>query len=164
MRGFTAGLTALVAVAVAGPNLRADENAFGDANAQPAPFNPQMSALMSMLIQPRHAKLGLAGRAENWPLASYELKELRQAFSITARAVPRWQGSSVPDLLESAIEQPLKFADIATKTKFKGVFDQAYEALTQACNNCHATTDRSFIVIKAPDTSAFPNQDFGQKR
>jgi len=164
MRRFTVGLTALAALTVAAANLRADENAFGDANAQPAPFNPQMSALMSMLIQPRHAKLGMAGKAENWPLASYELKELRQAFLITARAVPRWQGSSVPELLEGAIDQPLKFMDVATKTKFKGVFDQAYEALTQACNNCHATTDRSFIVIKVPETSAFPNQEFGSKR
>jgi hypothetical protein len=164
MRRLTIGLTALVALAVAAANLRADENAFGDADAQPAPFNPQMSALMSMLIQPRHAKLGMAGKAENWPLASYEIKELRQAFLITARAVPRWQGSSVPDLLEGAIDQPLKFVDIATKTKFKGVFDQAYEGLTQACNNCHATTDRSFIVIKVPEASSFPNQEFGSKR
>ena len=37
----------------------------GDANAEPAPFNPQMSALMSMLIQPRHIKLYIAGKAEN---------------------------------------------------------------------------------------------------
>ena len=46
------------------------QSPFGDANAEPAPFNPQMAALMSMLIQPRHTKLGLAGKAENWPLKS----------------------------------------------------------------------------------------------
>ena len=34
------------------------------ADAQPQPFNPQLSALMSMIIQPRHAKLGLAGDAQ----------------------------------------------------------------------------------------------------
>ena len=32
------------------------------ADAEPQPFNPQMSALMNMIVQPRHAKLGLAGR------------------------------------------------------------------------------------------------------
>src|SRR5258708_2049467 len=39
------------------------QSPFGDANAEPAPFNPQMAALMSMLIQPRHTKLGLAGES-----------------------------------------------------------------------------------------------------
>ena len=42
------------------------------ADAEPQPFNPQMGALMSMVIQPRHAKLGLAGQAENcrWPVTT----------------------------------------------------------------------------------------------
>ena len=31
-------------------------------------------------------------------------------------------------------------------------------------NACHATTDHPFVVIKAPDASAFPNQDFEPKR
>ena len=63
------GFTGLAVVASS--QLGSAESPFGDANAEPAPFNPQMSALMNMLIQPRHAKLGLAGRAENWPLAAY---------------------------------------------------------------------------------------------
>src|SRR5438270_4328981 len=83
------------------------QSPFGDPNAEPAPFNPQMAALMSMLIQPRHAKLGLAGKADNWPLAGYALKELRQGFVVVARAVPRFRGLPVPDLLEAAVSQPL---------------------------------------------------------
>ncbi len=67
----------------------AAQSPFGDPNAEPSPFNPQMGALMSMLIQPRHTKLGLAGNAENWPLAGYMLKELRQGFAVVAKAVPR---------------------------------------------------------------------------
>ena len=39
----------------------------------PAAFNPMMGALMNMFVQPRHAKLGLAGRDANWPLTAYEL-------------------------------------------------------------------------------------------
>src|SRR4249919_4335767 len=84
------------------------QSPFGDANAEPAPFNPQMAALMSMLIQPRHAKLGLAGEAENWPLAAYSLKELRQGFAVASRAVPRWRGLPVPELFDAAVTQPLK--------------------------------------------------------
>src|SRR5205809_965973 len=42
------------AVAVNVPATRtAAQISMGDANAEPAPFNPQMAALMSMLIQPR---------------------------------------------------------------------------------------------------------------
>ena len=81
----------------------AAESPFGDANAEPAPFNPQMSALMSMLIQPRHAKLGLAGKAQNWPLARYALRELRQGFLVVSHAVPRWKGLPVPDLVDAAM-------------------------------------------------------------
>ena len=89
------GFTGLAVVASS--QLGSAESPFGDANAEPAPFNPQMSALMNMLIQPRHAKLGLAGRAENWPLAAYALRELKQGFFVISRAVPRWKGLPVPD-------------------------------------------------------------------
>src|SRR5947208_843782 len=61
------------------------------ADAQPQPFNPQLSALMNMIIQPRHAKLGLAGKAENWALAGYMFQELKLGFGVVGRAVPRWK-------------------------------------------------------------------------
>jgi hypothetical protein len=35
---------------------------------------------MTMTVQPRHTKLGLAGREGNWPYAAYELHELQEAF------------------------------------------------------------------------------------
>ena len=92
-------LVAITVVASATLLLRPDHSTaqtlWGDADAEPAPFNPQMAALMSMLIQPRHAKLGLAGKAENWPMAGYMFKELRQSFAVTARAVPRWKNSAM---------------------------------------------------------------------
>src|SRR5207253_8828605 len=74
------------------------------ADADPSAFNPQLGALMNMVIQPRHAKLGLAGAAENWALASYYFKELKLGFAVVSRAVPRWKGLPVPDLFEAAVE------------------------------------------------------------
>src|SRR5215510_11570659 len=59
------------------------------ADADPQPFNPQMGALMNMIVQPRHAKLGLAGQAENWALATYYFKELKTGFGVVSRASPR---------------------------------------------------------------------------
>src|SRR5437764_8415601 len=93
----------------------AAQSPFGDPNAEPAPFNPQLSALMSMLIQPRHAKLGLAGQAANWPLAGYMLRELRQGFVVASRAVPRWKGLPVGDLFEAAVVPPMALIDFAIK-------------------------------------------------
>src|SRR3974377_642531 len=109
---MTAAATAFIMV-VAPSGATIAQNPLGDPNAEPAPFNPQMSALMSMLIQPRHTKLGLAGKAENWPLAGYALKELRLGFMVTARAVPRWKGLPVPDLFEGAVWAPLTLTDFA---------------------------------------------------
>jgi hypothetical protein len=165
MRSRTVVVIALAALIVlaAWPGRATAQSPFGDPNAEPAPFNPQMAALMSMLIQPRHAKLGLAGKADNWPLAGYALRELRQGFAVVGRAVPRWKGLPVPDLLEAAVSQPLTLLDVAIKLRFRSQFDEAYGKLTQGCNACHATTDHSFVVIKVPDASPFPNQDFEPK-
>jgi hypothetical protein len=140
------------------------QSPYGDPNAEPAPFNPQMAALMSMLIQPRHAKLGLAGKAENWPLAAYMLKELKQGFAVAGRAVPRWKGLPVPELFEAAVGGPITVLDAAIKLQFHKQFDEAYERLTAGCNACHGTTDHPFVVIKVPDASPFPNQAFEPKR
>jgi len=147
------------------PERGAAENQFGDANAQPAPFNPQMAAMMNMLIQPRHAKLGLAAKEENWPLAGYMLKELRQGFTVISRAVPRWKGLPVPDLFEAAMNQSFAVLDFAIKAGEPRQFGEAYGKLTTGCNACHSTTDHPFVVIKAPESgAAFPNQDFAPKR
>jgi hypothetical protein len=166
MRKTMLALTAAAAIAaVAGvADKSAAQNPFGDADAEPAPFNPQMGALMGMLIAPRHAKVGLAGQAENWPLAGYALKELKQGFFVVAKAVPRWKGLPVPDLFDAAVSQPLAVLDFAIKAGEPRQFGEAYGKLTAGCNACHATTDHPFVVIKTPDASAFPNQDFQIKR
>ena len=130
------------------------------ADAEPQPFNPQLSALMSMLIQPRHAKLGLAGQAENWALAGYMFKELKAGFGVVGCAVPRWKGLPVPDLIEASVEPTFAVLDFAIKAGEPRQFTESYAKLTQACNNCHTTMDHPFVVIKSPDASSWPNQDF----
>jgi hypothetical protein len=161
---FVLAVAAALVMVAALSRETAAQNPMGDPNAEPAPFNPQMSALMSMLIQPRHARLGLAGKEENWPLASYALKELRQGFVVAARAVPRWKGLPVPDLFDAAMTAPLTLTDFAIKASEPRQFGEAYARLTAGCNACHATTDHPFVVIKVPDASPFPNQEFKPKR
>ena len=133
----------------------------------PAPAGPSaasyamtMGDLMNTLVQPRHAKLGLAGQAGNWPLAGYALVEIRQAFAGIAKAVPKFRGYPFAELADAALSQPLNALQDAIKLQDSQKFAAAYDQLTAGCNACHATLFHSFVVIKVPDASAFPNQKF----
>jgi hypothetical protein len=165
MRKFILSLIAFAAFAVVGtvPIPAVAQSEFGDPNAQPQPFQPGMGALMSMLIQPRHAKLGLAGKAENWALAAYALRELKQGFAVVAKAVPRFRGRPVAELFDSAVGQPITLIDFAIKLRYSSQFNDAYGQLTAGCNACHARNEHPFVVIKAPELSPFPDQDFAPK-
>jgi hypothetical protein len=162
-----AALTGLGAVAMFPPIGRAQQEEPKEepnrADLPPQPFSPQMSALMNMLIQPRHAKLGLAGKAENWALASYEFKELQGGFIVAGKEVPRFKGLPVADLFDAAMKQIFPVMDFAIKAGDPRQFSESYAKITAGCNACHTTTGNQFIVIKVPETSNFPNQEFAPK-
>ena len=130
------------------------------ASSGPVPYVMGMGDLMNTLIQPRHAKLGLAGRAENWALANYALSELRQAFAGIVKAVPKFRGMPVGDLVDLALTQPLNAVEAAIKQQDAQKFAAAYDQVIQGCNACHMELDHPYVVIKTPDASAFPNQEF----
>jgi hypothetical protein len=129
----------------------------------PAPYAMTMGDMMNTLVQPRHLKLGIAGHAGNWPLAAYALVEIRQTFAGIIKAQPKFRGYPVADLVDAALKQPLAAVDDAIKQQDAKKFAAAYEELTQGCNACHGSLDHPFVVIKVPDASAFPNQDFNQR-
>jgi hypothetical protein len=162
-------------VAVLAPLAFAAGSGFSQTAQQPAPAAPQSNAapvpyvltmgdMMNTLVQPRHLKLGLAGKAENWPLAGYALVEIRQAFAGIAKAQPRFRGMPVPDLVEAAMKEPLAAVEAAIRQKESDKFAPAYAQLATGCNACHAALDHPYVVIKTPDASAFPNQDFEVRR
>jgi hypothetical protein len=130
----------------------------------PVPYTMTMGDMMNTLVQPRHSKLGLAGREENWPLASYALVEIRQAFDGIAKAQPKFRGLPVAELIDAAMTGSVGAIDAAIKQQDAQKFAAAYDQLTQGCNACHAAVDHPYIVIKTPDASAFPNQDFKTPR
>jgi hypothetical protein len=125
-----------------------------------APFNPSFGDLMNTLVQPRHAKLGLIGKEQNWTLAAYESHQLKDALSSIAKLRPRFRNQSVPDLMESMTGDAIKALDEAIQAGDASQFSQAYARLTDGCNSCHAALNHAFVVIKVPDQSAFLNQDF----
>ncbi len=70
----------------------------------PVPYVMTMGDMMNTLVQPRHAKLGLAGQAGNWPLANYALAEIREAFADIAKAKPKFRGMPVGELARRGLE------------------------------------------------------------
>ena len=125
-----------------------------------APYRPGLGDLMTMTVQPRHLKLGLAGQEKNWPYAAYEGHELEEAFERVGKQVPKWREFDIPQLLAATVKQPLEDLEAAAKAGDGQRFDAAYRQLTDACNACHKSAKVGVIAIKVPDASAFPDQDF----
>jgi hypothetical protein len=125
-----------------------------------APFNPGFADLMNTLVQPRHAKLGLSAREQNWALARYAAHELKDSLDKIARWRPRFREQSVPDMMEATTGEPIKAVEAAIEARDLGKFNAAYARLTEGCNSCHAALNHEFIVIKEPDRSLLGNQDF----
>jgi hypothetical protein len=125
-----------------------------------APYRPGLGDLMTMTVQPRHLKLGLAGQEKNWPYAVYEGHELEEAFERIAKQVPKWREFDIAQLIAATVKQPLDDLEAAAKASDGQRFDAAYRQLIDACNACHKSANVGVIAIKVPDASAFPNQDF----
>ena len=115
---------------------------------------------MTMTVQPRHLKIGLAGQERNWAYVSYELHELEEAFERVARIWPKWRDNDIAGLINGSTKEPLEAAEEAAKAKDAARFNDAYTRLTAACNACHQSANVGLIVIQAPKSSPFANQDF----
>src|SRR5665213_4148023 len=78
----SAAVVALAAacVLIAPPGRPANAQPGAPAAAAPQPdYHPSLGDLMTMAVQPRHTKLGIAGRERDWAYVTYESSELRNA-------------------------------------------------------------------------------------
>lgn len=128
----------------------------------PAPqpeYHPSFGDLMTFAVQPRHIKLGLAGKAHNWTYAAYEASELRNAFARIGRTIPAYRGRAIPELFASSIEQDMTALEAAIKARDGARFDAAYKAVTADCNSCHKSLDHAFVVIREPTASPYADQN-----
>jgi hypothetical protein len=127
--------------------------------AQPQ-YRPGLGDLMTMTVQPRHIKLAFAGREKNWTYAAYELHELEEAFERAAQVWPQWRSVPIAQMMDSVTKEPMAAVSQAIKDADTNRFNAAYKQLTEACNACHQAADRAMIVIRVPELSSFPDQDF----
>jgi hypothetical protein len=120
-------------------------------------YKPGMGDLMSAL-QLRHAKLWYAGRAENWPLAAFELHEIEETLERIERWHPEEDGLQVAPALESFIGPAHHVLGASVANKDRGAFEAAFDDLTQGCNACHQAMKHEFIVIQRPTREPVTNQ------
>lgn len=138
------------------------------ATPKPAPvqeplFKPGFDDLMTMLVQPRHAKLHYSGAAKNWELAASQSRGLRQALARIAQTIPKYQGIDVDEAVQAIMAPNLQAVDAAIAAADPQQFTAAYAELTSSCNTCHAYMERPFLVVKIPDAPpnlVYPDQDF----
>lgn len=130
----------------------------------PEPYRPGLGDLMTMTVQPRHIKLALAGAENNWLYAKYELHELEEALQRAARVWPKYKGLPLGGMVDAIIQGPMAAVGQAIADGDSERFQQAYRGLTDGCNACHQAANVAHVVIKTPDGSSFPDQDFRPNR
>ena len=115
--------------------------------AKEASYPPRLAVVME-LVQLSHFKLWLAGNLRNWPLAEYELRQMKATLQDARTLFPDLPGADTSAISRSADE----FAD-AIRAKDAVKFDTAFKKFTAECNSCHEQRGLQFIRIKVPSTS-----------
>jgi cytochrome c553 len=150
---------AVAACAAASLTALADEQK--PAAGQPA-YTPRLNSLM-ILTQLGHFKLWYAGAVQNWPLANYELTQIRANIVDAKRLYPNNSKSNMT-MMNPAADDLGKAIEAKDAAKFASAFGR----LTAACNDCHEATGVGFIRIRVPrlspiETSPFSDESFSGK-
>ena len=125
----------------------------------PKAYVPGLEQFMNLILI-EHNKLWFAAKARNWPLAAYELGEIKEIMGDVQDFVPTFKGLPLADMLDAVITKEIAGLEKAVEAKDFKTFAAGYDKLTAACNACHQGTENRFIVIQRPSRPAFTNQDY----
>ena len=118
-------------------------------------YKPGLGEFM-LSVQVHHAKLWFAGNNQNWPLADFEINEIKEALEdIRKYCADRPETKTI-----SMILAPIDSVSNAIKQQNGTQFKSSYYLLTATCNTCHSATSHAFNVITIPSKVPFSNQDF----
>jgi hypothetical protein len=147
LRGWMLGLAGLgAATAVAAQDLKTPSS---------DQYVPRLGDIMGA-AQTRHQKLWLAGKAQNWELAAFELRQLKASL---VEAAVFYSGIPIGNV--ATLEPSLQSMSDAIDAKDARKFAKGLGELTEGCNACHRSLNRSFVVIKVPsEQQPFANQQF----
>jgi hypothetical protein len=122
-------------------------------------YKPGLGEFM-MGIQVHHAKIWFAGKKGNWPLADFEVGEIKETLEdVKQYCSDRPEVKSLP-IIYPALDSLVN----AIKTKSPQQFEKSFVFLTKSCNDCHQTTHHEFNVIKTPDVPPVTNQVYTPKK
>jgi hypothetical protein len=124
------------------------------AQSQEQQYVPKLGDIMNA-AQTRHIKLWYAGKAANWELAAFELRQLKAGLVEAALLY-----SGIPVTNVTTLQAPLQSIADAIAAKDSQRFARAYDELTVGCNACHQSMERSFIAIRTPTDQPFGDQIF----
>ena len=113
---------------------------------------PRLSEIM-VQQQMRHIKLWFAGDACNWPLADYEVDQLKDGFDDVAKLLGG-------DLAQQHVGGAISGLEKAIESKDHAAFVSAFDRLSAGCNACHGTLDHAFILIQRPVLLPYSDQNF----
>lgn len=130
------------------------------AQSQPKePFTPGLGEIMT-LQQMRHLKLWFAGQAGNWPLAGYELDELKEGFEDIVKYHATHDEVPTGTMATAVIDGEVAALNKAIEAKNRKQFAAGFDKLTAACNACHQSAKHAFIVVRRPSANPYTNQSF----
>ena len=147
--------------AIAG--LKAEVASLKSAAAAPAaasgPSAPELGQQM-LELQIRHARLWQPGVARNWMLMQFELAELRESLNGVVELNgdhAALQPNRLADVLPTFMDPALKQMQAAIDVRDGPGFDVAYDDVSKACTECHASADHAFLVIQRPQSPMLDN-------
>jgi hypothetical protein len=125
----------------------------------PKRFLPGLEWFMN-LIQTEHAKLWYAGEAGNWPLAAYQLAEMKEIMGDVQDLVPTFRNLPLGDMMDAVVTGPIVDLEKAIEGRNAAAFAAGFDGLSAACNACHQAIGNAFIAVRRPAPGGFSNQDF----
>jgi hypothetical protein len=117
-------------------------------------YVPRLGDIMSA-VQSRHIKLWFAGKAGNWELAAYELRQLEAGLMEAATLY-----TGIPATNVTTMTKPAQSIADAIEAKDSRRFAKAVGEFTGGCNACHRSIGRGFIIMRVPTESPFSDQVF----
>ncbi|MBI3590047.1 MAG: hypothetical protein HY094_01555 [Candidatus Melainabacteria bacterium] len=125
-------------------------------------IQPGLGVIMQEIGR-RFTAIYYAARAGNWDLASYELKELREAQEVGEITRPKRKEALVAfeESFLGGAENPSEgtLQDAINKKNFLA-FNKSFKSAIGGCNGCHQSTGFSFIKYRLPVKSELPLQFF----
>ena len=124
----------------------------------PKVYVPGLEQFMNAILM-EHNKLWFAAKARNWPLAGYELGEMKEVMGDIQDFVPVFKNLPLADMLDASSSRKSPIWKRRSRPKISKIRG-GYDKLNAACNACHQGTENAFVVIKRPTRPAFTNQDY----